>query len=94
MEPIKKAAMTKEAAMTFSLEQSATGTRADFRFAPLNAFLLVAIFVVGLVAHLYGHEFSVGAVYLTLGSALVLALVIRVFQVWEAVLISEPPAVW
>jgi len=77
-----------EAAKAFSLEKFATSTRADFRFAPLNAFLLVAIFVVGLVAHLYLHEFSVRAVYLTLGSALALAVVIRMTQVWEVVVVS------
>ena len=77
-----------EAAKAFSLEKFATGLRADFRFAPLNAFLLVAIFVAGLVAHLSIYEFNVHAVYLTLGSALVLAFVIRVSQVWEVVVVA------
>ena len=36
----------------FSLEKFATSIRADYRFAPLNGFLLVAIFVIGLVIHL------------------------------------------
>ena len=34
-----------------SLEKFATRSRADFRFAPFNVFILVAIFVIGLVAH-------------------------------------------
>ena len=72
----------------FSLERFATGTRADLRFAPLNAFLLVIIFVVGLVVHLFLYEFDVHAVYLTLGSALILAVVIRASQVWEVVVVS------
>ena len=77
-----------ETTKSFSLERFATGTRADFRFAPLNAFLLVMIFVVGLVIHLSIYEYNPLAVYLTLGSALILALVIRVTQVWEVVVVS------
>ncbi len=61
--------------------------RADFRFGPLNVFLLVAIFVIGLAAHLNVHSFSFEAVVLSLGSALALALLLRVHQVWEAVVI-------
>jgi len=71
----------------FSLERFATGSRADFRFAPINAFLLVMIFVTGLVVHLTLHPFSVEAVALSLGSALVLAILVRLTQVWEAVVI-------
>ena len=70
-----------------SLERFATTARADLRFAPLNVFLLVTIFTVGLVVHLARNPFSVEAVALALGSALVLALCIRVTQVWEAVVI-------
>jgi regulator of protease activity HflC (stomatin/prohibitin superfamily) len=70
-----------------SLENFATTMRADFRFAPLNALLLVAILVAGLVAHLNVHAFSVLAVALALGSALALVGMLRVFQVWEAVVV-------
>jgi len=70
-----------------SLEGFATTMRADFRFAPLNGLLLVVIFVAGLVAHLNVHPFSVLAVALALGSALGLVAVLRVFQVWEAVVV-------
>ena len=87
MAEVKSAGMV-EAAKGFSLDRFATGARADFRFAPLNALLLVALFVAGLVAHLATHEFDVRAVYLTLGSALVLAIVIRLSQVWEVVVVA------
>ncbi len=70
-----------------SIERFATTTRADLRFAPLNVFLLIAIFAAGLAVHLNLHPFSVEAVVLGLGSALVLAICIRVTQVWEAVVI-------
>ncbi len=70
-----------------SLERFATSSRADFRFAPLNALLLVAIFVIGLTVHLNVHEFTIKAVYLSLGSALGLTILIRWTQVWEAVVI-------
>ena len=71
----------------FSLERFATTARADFRFAPLNVLILVAIFVAGLVVHLTLYSFTVEAVALSLGSALCLAVLIRFSQVWEAVVI-------
>jgi regulator of protease activity HflC (stomatin/prohibitin superfamily) len=70
-----------------SLERFATSARADFRFAPINALLLVTFFVIGLAVHLTLHPFSVEAVVLSLGSALALAILIRVCQVWEWVVI-------
>jgi hypothetical protein len=45
-----------------SLEKFATTSRADFRFAPLNALLMVGIFILGLVVHLARHPFSEKAV--------------------------------
>ncbi len=71
----------------FSLEKFSSSLRADFRFAPLNALLLVAVFVVGLIVHLSLHSFTVAAVVLALGSALVLAVCLRVSQVWEAMVV-------
>jgi regulator of protease activity HflC (stomatin/prohibitin superfamily) len=71
----------------FFLEKFATTIRADYRFAPLNGFLLVAIFVIGLVIHMALYPFSVDAVALALVSAVCLALVLRMFQVWETVVI-------
>jgi hypothetical protein len=70
-----------------SLERFATGLRADFRFAPVNALLLVGIFVVGLIVHLSLYPFSVIAVELALGSALILTILLRLTQVWEAAVI-------
>lgn len=70
-----------------SLERFSASSRADFRFAPLNAMLLVAIFTAGLTVHLNMYEFSVDAVYLSLGAALGLTILVRLTQVWEAVVI-------
>jgi len=70
-----------------SLERFAASSRADFRFAPLNSLLLVVIFTVGLAIHLAIHPFSVQAVALALGSALVLTGFFRLCQVWEAVVV-------
>ena len=70
-----------------SMERFATTSRADFRFAPLNALLLVMMSVVGLVTHTLVHGFSAIAVFLVLGSALTLAVFLRLAQVWEAMVI-------
>lgn len=70
-----------------ALERFATTARADFRFAPLNALILVGIMVLGLAVHLSVHSFSVDAVALALGSALVLAILLHLAQVWEAVVL-------
>lgn len=72
---------------SFSLEQFATTLRADFRFAPLNALILITIFVIGLIIHLQLYEFTIAAVALFLGSAILLTSLIRLTQVWEAVVI-------
>jgi pimeloyl-ACP methyl ester carboxylesterase len=77
---------------SISFERFATSSRADFRFAPLNVFLLVAILVAGLVWHLRVHDFSVDAVGLSMGSALVLSVLLRWTQVWEAVVILATAA--
>jgi regulator of protease activity HflC (stomatin/prohibitin superfamily) len=69
------------------LDKFATTLRADFRFAPLNVLVLVAVFVVGLIVHLTMHPFSPRAVLLFIGSSLLLALIFRMMQVWESVLI-------
>lgn len=72
-----------------SLEKFATTLRADFRFAPLNAFVLCGVFVVGLIVQLSMGSSATTTVLvaLYLGTALVLALKIRFTQVWEAVVI-------
>jgi len=92
---MKKASQTSglERTLTLlSLDKFATSLRADFRFAPLNAFLMVAIFVVGLVIHLARYPFSVEAVVIALGTALGLAVVFRISQVWEAVVVFATAA--
>jgi regulator of protease activity HflC (stomatin/prohibitin superfamily) len=70
-----------------SVEKFATTQRADYRFAPINALILVGVFVVGLIVHLNVHPFSVRAVGLAIGSALVLAVFLRVCQMWEAAIV-------
>ena len=69
------------------LEKFATSASADFRFAPLNALLLVGVFVLGLVVHQSFYTFDAMAVALALGSALALAVLLRVAQVWGAVVV-------
>ena len=70
-----------------AFERFAASASADFRFAPLNALLLVAIFVLGLVVHQSVYGFDVMAVGLALGSALALAVLLRIAQVWGAVVV-------
>ncbi len=70
-----------------ALDDFATTLRADFRFAPLNALLLIGIFVAGLVVYLRLYSFSPTAVLLFMGSGLALAVIVRVSQVWEVVVI-------
>lgn len=70
-----------------SFERFSASSRADFRFAPFNVLLLVAILVAGLIAHLRVHEFTVEAVALSMGCALGLSVLLRWTQVWEAVVI-------
>ena len=95
MSRISKSSELHKAIVALSLEKFATTLRADFRFAPLNVLLLVAIFVIGLVVHLALHSSAaqavesstVQAVVLYLGSALALAVLLRLSQVWEAVVV-------
>ena len=87
MNPSSRRAESGSARPGFSLEKFSTTLRADFRFSPLNALMLVAIYVAGLIVHLNLHPFSVTAVGLALGSALILSLLFRLTQVWEAVVI-------
>ncbi|MFC1790995.1 slipin family protein [Gemmatimonadota bacterium] len=78
---------TEGSPFTISFERFAASSRADFRFAPLNALLLVVIVVAGLTVHLNVHEFTMEAVAISLGSALGLAILLRFTQVWEATVI-------
>ena len=71
----------------FSFEDFAATGRADFRFAPMNGALLILVFVAGLAVHLNRFGFSTEAVVLCVGSAIGLAMLLRLCQVWEAVVI-------
>ena len=71
-----------------SLEKFSASARADFRFAPLNTLLLVALMVLGLIVHTVRHDFSMEAVIYCIVAALLLAIVFRVAQMWEAVVIA------
>ena len=68
-------------------EKLVSSIRADFRFASLNALFLIGVFVAGLVLHLSTYPFSTDAVLLFMGSALILAVIVRIAQVWESVVI-------
>jgi regulator of protease activity HflC (stomatin/prohibitin superfamily) len=92
MSPGSKSSDFAKALAALSLEKFAIGMRADFRFAPLNVLLLVGIFAIGLVAHLVYYGYSMRAVVLCLGSALALAVAVRMCQVWEAVVIKGTAA--
>jgi regulator of protease activity HflC (stomatin/prohibitin superfamily) len=89
MNRLSKTTAARGDSMVPSLERFATTLRADFRFAPLNALLLVAFFVVGLLVQLGVSErastLQVVAIYL--GTALVLAVLLRVAQVWEVLVV-------
>jgi regulator of protease activity HflC (stomatin/prohibitin superfamily) len=79
--------VSQKLALGERLERFAVSLRADFRFAPLNALLLVVIFVAGLVVHLNLYAFTARAVLLFIGSALLLTVVLRMAQVWESVVV-------
>jgi len=87
MSRLSKPSGSGRSGFPFSFERFSASSRADFRFSPLNALLLVAISVAGLAVHLRVHEFSVDAVGAALGAALGLSLFLRWTQVWEAVVI-------
>jgi len=71
-----------------SMEKFSASSRADYRFAPFNALLLVGLMVLGLVLHVALHEFSVTAVVFAITGALIMGGVFRVSQVWEAVVVT------
>ena len=71
-----------------SLEGFAASVRADYRFAPFNALVLVVLMMLVLVAHVIRYEFSVAAVVFAVGAALVLGGVFRLTQVWGGVVVT------
>ena len=66
-----------------ALERFATSFRADFRFAPINIMMLVALCLLGLVVHLAVFPFNLEAVITMIGIAMGLAMTFRLFQIWE-----------
>jgi regulator of protease activity HflC (stomatin/prohibitin superfamily) len=70
-----------------SLEQFAVSFCADFRFGPLNIAMLISLCLIGLAIHLSMHAFNLEVVIDMVGLALILAVIFRVTQIWEAVLI-------
>ncbi len=89
MSPISKetAGRIEKFSSGLGLDRFAMSFQADFRFAPVNALLLIGVFVIGLVVHLNLYAYSPRAVILFLGSALLLAVLVRVTQVWETMVI-------
>ena len=71
-----------------SWEHFSATARADFRFSPLNTFLLVVVMLAGLIAHIGLHGFRVEAVVYAIVAALVLAVAFRAAQVWQGVVIT------
>ena len=65
----------------------AASGRGDFRFGPLNVFLLIGLFVAGLVVHLNVHAVTVEAVLYTMCSAIALSMILSLFPFWETVII-------
>jgi len=65
----------------------AKSLRADFRFAPHNALLMIGIFLVGLIVHLNRYSFSEEAVAIMLGSAVAFVGLLRLFQIWETIVV-------
>jgi regulator of protease activity HflC (stomatin/prohibitin superfamily) len=85
--------MQKLGQMRFDgLERFAISSRADYRFAPLNIMILIALCLAGLVVHLVVKPFSLEAVITMIGSAIVLATFFRLFQVWESVVVFTTAA--
>ena len=70
-----------------SLERFATSFQADFRFGPLNIMIAVGLCIAGLILHLIIYPFSLDVVISMVAVALILAVFIRLSQIWEAAII-------
>jgi regulator of protease activity HflC (stomatin/prohibitin superfamily) len=70
-----------------ALEKFSIGFHADFRFGPFNIMILVSLCLIGLVVHFLVYPFRIEAVLSTVGTALSLAVVLRIAQIWEAVVV-------
>ena len=82
MNPLRRGLALETEAGRLAVEALTTRRRGDFRFGPLNVLVLVAIFVAGLSVHLNVHDFSVQAVVLALGSALIIAFDLWLWPSW------------
>ncbi|MFC2172201.1 slipin family protein [Acidobacteriota bacterium] len=70
-----------------TLERFSTSFYADFRFGPFNIMILVVLCLIGLLAHVLVFSFEIEAVITVIAASLSLAVLFRVSQVWEAVLV-------
>jgi len=78
--------MVKENGLA-ALERFATSFHADFRFGPLNIMILVSLCLLGLMVHVLLGSFELEAVVTVVVTALVLAVVFRVSQIWEVAVV-------
>jgi regulator of protease activity HflC (stomatin/prohibitin superfamily) len=74
------------------LERYSTTFEADYRFGPLNILILLLLGLGGLGVHLTLYDFDLGTVIDMLAVTLGLALVLRLTQVWESVLLCTTVA--
>ena len=70
-----------------ALEKFAIGFHADFRFGSINALILIVLCLAGMVAHLAIFSFDLEVVITMVSVALGMAILLRISQVWEAVVI-------
>lgn len=70
-----------------ALEHFATSFHADFRFGPLNIMIVVGLCLVGLLVHLLLHDYDLDVVITSVGTALCLAVILRVAQIWEVAVV-------
>ena len=78
-----------------ALERFATSFHADFRFGPLNIMILVVLCLLGLLIHVSVFSFKLQVVITMVGIALILSVLFRISQIWEAVLVfTTMAALW
>jgi regulator of protease activity HflC (stomatin/prohibitin superfamily) len=75
-----------------ALDRFATSFHADFRFGPINVMALLGLVLAGLGAHIVAHAFTLDVVITLIVIALSLALILRIGQIWEAVIVSTTVA--
>jgi len=75
-----------------ALDRFSASFHADYRYGPLNIFLLLLISLAALGVHFTLHPFRIEVVYGMLGTALGLAILLRLGQIWEAALLCTAGA--